>query len=127
MYALPQEIEVWYIIPTIRRELAKLLTKKHKLKLKEVGEILGVSEAAISQYLNKKRATKLKLPKNIKKEIEKSAVLLAKDKKLALREILRLLALVKRTKSSCLVCQKYNKGILSVCKMKPLATGELAK
>jgi len=31
MYLLPQEIEVWYIIPTVRKELAKQLTKKYEL------------------------------------------------------------------------------------------------
>ena len=59
MYALPQEIEVWYIIPAIRKALAEQLVKKHKLTLEKTGNILGVSKAAVSQYLSKKRATKI--------------------------------------------------------------------
>ena len=60
MYLLPQEIEVWYIIPAIRKELAKLLTQKYELSYDKAGVILGVSKAAISQYLSNKRANKIK-------------------------------------------------------------------
>jgi len=120
MYSLPQEIEVWYIIPAIRKELAKLLTKKYKLTFDKVGEILGVSKAAISQYINKKRASLLRFPASIKKEIEKSAEIISKNNNLALKEIIRILNLMKRTKCSCGICKKYNKGILKQCGMKPV-------
>ncbi|MEK6820210.1 MAG: transcriptional regulator, partial [Nanoarchaeota archaeon] len=62
MYSLPQEIEVWYLIPAIRKELARILTKKYKLTFEKTGGILGISKAAVSQYLNKKRADKINLP-----------------------------------------------------------------
>jgi len=120
MYSLPQEIEVWYIIPAIRKELAKILTKKYKLTLEETGEILGISKAAVSQYQNKKRASQIKFPKKIKKEIEKSASVLAKNKNLAVKEIIKILGLTKKFGCSCKLCKKYNKGILNQCKMKPI-------
>jgi hypothetical protein len=123
MYSLPQEIEVWYIIPAIRREFAKILTKKHKLTLEKAGEILGVSKAAVSQYLNKKRAGLVKIPAEIKKEMENSAELMINDNKTAVREIIRILSLIKKIKCACGVCKKYNKGILKQCGMKPV-TGE---
>lgn len=44
MYNLPQEIEVWYIIPAIRREFARVLTEKYNLTYEKTGEILGVSK-----------------------------------------------------------------------------------
>ncbi len=121
MYSLPQEIEVWYIIPAIRRELSKILTRKHKLTFDKTGRILGVSKAAISQYLNKKRATALKIPSEIKKEIEKSADILVKNENMAVKEIMRILTLMKRKKCSCGICRKYNKGILKLCKGEPVA------
>jgi uncharacterized protein len=122
MYNLPQEIEVWYIIPAIRKEFAKVLTKKHKLTFQKAGEIIGVSKAAISQYFSKKRAVGMNLPPNIKKEIEKSADILVKDETLAVKEMLRILSLMKKTRCSCKICKKYNKGILKQCGMKPIAT-----
>ena len=120
MYSLPQEIEVWYIIPAIRKELAKLLTKKYNLTFEKVGEILGVSKAAISQYLNRKRASLIRFPAKIKKEIENSAEKISEENNLALKEIIRILNLMKKTKCSCSVCKKYNKGILKQCQMKPV-------
>ena len=125
MYNLPQEIEVWYIIPAIRRELSEVLVRKHKFTMEKSAGILGVSKAAVSQYLSRKRAGKFKLPKEIRKEVEKSADLMAKDKKIAVREILRLLNVIKKSKCSCDVCKKYNKGILTLCNMKPVSTGEI--
>lgn len=123
MYSLPQEIEVWYIIPAIRKELAKLLTKKHKLTFERAGLILGISKSAVSQYINKKRADLIKMPSSMRKEIEKSSDLLVNNNQLAVKEIMRLLALMKKGKCSCKICKRFNKGILSQCGMNP-AKGE---
>lgn len=125
MYSLPQEIEVWYIIPAVRKELAKVLTEKHEMTFEKAGEILGVSKAAISQYLNNKRAGLFKIPSKIKKEIEKSAEIIVKDNNKAVSEIMRILSLIKKIKCSCEICKKYNKGILKQCKLKPVNTGEV--
>lgn len=119
MYNLPQEIEVWYIIPAIRKQLAKFLTEKHNLTYQEAGKILGVSKSAVSQYLKNKRACKINFPEKVKKEMEKSSDIIIKNPNLAVREILRVLTIVKQTKCSCKVCQKFNKGILIQCRMKP--------
>jgi predicted transcriptional regulator len=124
MYNLPQEIEVWYIIPAIRRELAKTLIEKHKFTQERAANVLGVSKAAVCQYLGKKRAVNVRFPAKIRKEIEKSAEILSNSPKLVLKEILRLLSLIKKTKCSCEICKRYNKGILVICKMKPVSTGE---
>lgn len=125
MYNLPQEIEVWYIIPAIRRELAKILTNNQGFTQEKAADILGVSKAAVCQYIHNKRAIKVKFPKTIRKEIEKSAKILAENPKNALKEILRLMDLIKKTKCSCDICKKYNKGILTLCNMKPLTSGEM--
>lgn len=119
MYSLPQEIEVWYIIPAIRREFSRILVEKHGLTLEKAGEIIGVTKAAVSQYLKNKRASSFKLPPSVKKEIEKSAGLVAGNKNLAVQEIMRILTLIKKTKCSCGLCKKYNQGIIKICEMKP--------
>ena len=120
MYSLPQEIEVWYIIPTIRKELAKILTEKYKLTFEKTGNILGISKAAVSQYLGNKRASKISLPASVKKEIAKSAAAISKNETMALKEIMRILSLMKKTKCSCKICGKYNRGILKQCSMNPV-------
>lgn len=115
MYLLPQEIEVWYIIPAVRKELATLLVRKYELTLEKTGDILGISKAAVSQYLSNKRANKIKLPPAIKKELEESAKIIIKDNKRAIIEIQRILKEFRKKKCSCEVCKKFNKGIQSAC------------
>jgi hypothetical protein len=119
MYLLPQEIEVWYIIPAIRKELARQLTSEYEMSYEKAGGILGVSKAAVSQYISNKRANKVKLSPEIKKEISYSAKLLSENPKLALIELQRILKVMKDKKCSCDVCKKYNKDILGYCNCQP--------
>ena len=115
MYLLPQEIEVWYIIPKIRKELASLLVKEHGLSYEKAGDILGISKAAVSQYLSNKRANKIKLSEDMQKEVVKSAKLIITKESNGLREIERLLTFMKTSKCACDVCKKYNKDVLKYC------------
>ncbi len=72
MLEMPQEIEVWYVLPALRRKLAQMLLEMG-LKQKEVAKILGITPAAISQYATNKRAAKLKFSNELEQEIKKSA------------------------------------------------------
>jgi len=53
----PQEIEVWYVLPAVRRELA-LELKRLGLTHSDIAKKLFVTNAAVSQYLSGKRAKK---------------------------------------------------------------------
>lgn len=55
MHILPQEVEVWYIIPTIRKLMAQHLIEKYSFSYEKTGRALGVSKAAVSQYVHEKR------------------------------------------------------------------------
>ena len=124
MYSLPQEIEVWYIIPAVRSVLAKLLVAKG-LTQEKASKILGVSKAAVSQYINNKRASKVKFPKEVMEEIKKSAETIKNNESSAVREIIRLLDIIKISKCSCSVCKIYNKGVLNLCNQDPILMGEI--
>ena len=119
MYSLPQEIEVWYIIPAIRKELAKLLTDKYDLSYEKSGDILGISKAAVSQYLSNKRANKIELSDEIKEEVRKSCDIISKNPLTAVNEIQKILGIMKVKRDSCLVCKKYNKGVIKYCNSTP--------
>jgi len=119
MYLLPQEIEVWYIIPAVRKELAKLLTGKYELSYEKAGAILGISKAAVSQYLSNKRANKVCLNAITKKEIAKSAKIISENPKIAVAEVQKILKFMKDNKCSCDVCKKYNKEVLGYCNCEP--------
>ena len=119
MYLLPQEIEVWYIIPAIRKEISGILVKKYKLSYEKAGNALGISKAAVSQYLSNKRANKIKLSDQIKKEVSKSTKIIFDNPNLAINEVQRILRMMKINKSSCEVCKKYNKDVLKYCNSQP--------
>jgi hypothetical protein len=53
---LPQEVEAFYVIPAIRRELARRLVATG-MPQRAAAERLGVTPAAVSQYLANKRGT----------------------------------------------------------------------
>ncbi|MBL7058881.1 transcriptional regulator [Candidatus Pacearchaeota archaeon] len=78
---MPQEIEVWYVIPALRRELAKSFVKDHKMNQKKAAEILGITEAAISQYLKDKRGGELKFTKPELEKIKQAASKVVDDPK----------------------------------------------
>ena len=51
---LSQEIETYYLIPAIRRELVRKMLSKGMSK-KDIAEKLNLTKSAISQYLSGKR------------------------------------------------------------------------
>ena len=77
---MPQEIEVRYIIPAVRRQLANIFITEHKLNQKEAAKLLGLTEAAISQYRHSKRAKEVVFSETVNDEIRKSAEKILADK-----------------------------------------------
>lgn len=52
---IPCEIVVWQVLPLVRRELATELVEAHGMTQAEVARRFEVTDAAVSQYLTKKR------------------------------------------------------------------------
>ncbi|MEA2054866.1 MAG: transcriptional regulator [Candidatus Thermoplasmatota archaeon] len=52
---VPCEIITWYILPAIRRELSAVIIKDYDMHQKDAAKLLGLTDAAISQYISKKR------------------------------------------------------------------------
>ena len=95
----PQEIEVWYVLPAIRRELARSMKSSGKTQ-KEIAKLLGITEPAVSQYLHKKRARDLHLGKNIKAAIQKSVKKIL-SKKEAMGEMQKILDQINEERVVC--------------------------
>lgn len=68
----PQEIEVFYLIPALRRAFTIELKKLGKSQ-KEIASILGVTEASVSQYLSNKRASLIQLDIETQTAVQRSA------------------------------------------------------
>ncbi|HLC60157.1 MAG TPA: hypothetical protein VJJ52_01895 [Candidatus Nanoarchaeia archaeon] len=114
---MPQEIEVRYIIPAIRRELASIFIKEHKLNQKEAAKLLGLTEAAISQYQHSKRAKEVVFSEDIIYEIRKSAEKIlsgSNSKQRLMGEMYRISNLTKVRKVLCELHRSQSKE-LSTC------------
>ncbi|MAG78728.1 transcriptional regulator [archaeon] len=115
---LPQEIEVWYVIPSLRRELAKALMD-FGLSQKEVAKKLNLTEPAVSQYLSGKRGKDVVFSQEVLKKIKNAAqrIKSSTSKLTTNKEIFKLTELVRKT---CLC--KIHKGLdkerrsCSICK-----------
>src|SRR3989338_5814733 len=115
MHILPQEIEVWYIIPAIRRETAICLSKKHNISYDKIDSIMGLTKTAISQYISGKRVEKIKMHPKALAEVEISCNRLMKNKSTIIKEISRILDIIKRKKLHCEICGKMIDGELHDC------------
>ena len=101
MKSMPQEIEVWYLIPSIRRELAKTLLEKHNINQKKISEILGITESAVSQYLKAKRGSEMKFDGGEIQLIEDAARRIVSQKLEANKEIYKLCVSFRGGESLC--------------------------
>lgn len=104
---MPQEIEVWYLLPAIRREFARIMIKKG-IKQREISKKLGITEAAVSQYISSKRAKSVRFSKTINREIEKSVERVIKGKNVMV-EMQRVCKMCRRDKTLCRIHKAHGK------------------
>jgi len=98
----PCELIVWYVIPTIRAELAKEMIKLG-LSQKEVSEKLGITQSAVSQYVKDKRGKGIPVNKQVRKSIKSLAKEIASGNtsKDVIPGICAVCAIVKQSGSLC--------------------------
>ena len=71
-FIFPQQVELNYLIPSLRKELAVAM-KNLGLSQREIANRLILTEAAVSQYFNEKRAGTVKFNDNILSNIKEVA------------------------------------------------------
>lgn len=64
------EIMVQRVLPAIRAELARSIINDHGKNQQVAAEILGLSRAAVSQYLNDKRGAEVDFSDGVQQEIQ---------------------------------------------------------
>lgn len=101
----PAEVEVLYLLPAIRRQLA-LYLKERGLGQGEIARILKVSEPSISHYLKAKRATKVSFSEQENEEIRKSAEKLLQNNACLVKETEFILSILKNNRSTCKICSE---------------------
>ncbi len=105
---MPQELEVWYIIPALRREFARSMLKRG-LKQRDTAKKLGIAESAVCHYMKSKRAKLVKFDKNMQKEITKSVDRILENKATVMREMQNMILKIRKAGILCkLHKQKIN-------------------
>jgi len=112
---MPQEIEVWYTIPALRRELAKSMINDYKQTQKQVADHMGITEAAISQYLSSKRATDVVFSNAVLDEIKVSAKKIIESGELVVPEMMRLTKLTDVKQVMCYIHKKQDVNLPDGC------------
>lgn len=112
---MPQEIEVWYTIPALRRELAKSMINDYNQTQKQVAGHMGITEAAISQYLSLKRATDVVFSNAVLDEIKVSAKKIIESGELVVPEMMRLTKLTDVKQVMCYIHKKQDVNLPDGC------------
>ena len=106
---MPQEIEVWYILPALRKEFTRQMLEKN-LTQKAIAKKLLLTESAVSQYLNGKRGGDIEFNNEIKEDIRKSVDNILKTGNL----IQELQQLCRKIRENGFLCEIHRKhGIVS--------------
>ena len=110
---LPAEIESKSLIPALRAILAKDLANNHHIREDEISKMLGVTQAAISNYIRGTRGD----PKLIEKLLEDKQVAamlndisdsLSSDKAYTPSSLSKFIGLCNYIKSSLLICDIHH-------------------
>ncbi len=102
----PCEIVVWYVIPSIRSELAKELLNLG-MKQKEISDLLDITQPAVSQYISDKRGHGIDFDEHTMSMIRKLARDLKEGKIKQSEMIPRICDICKNVKAEEIVCQLH--------------------
>ncbi|HXW03580.1 MAG TPA: transcriptional regulator [Nitrosarchaeum sp.] len=110
---LPAEIESKTLIPALRAILAKKLAEDHKIREDEISKMLGVTQAAISNYIRGTRGDpkliqKLLAEDQVSKMVEELSDSLASDMAYTPSSLSKFIGLCNYIKSSLLICDIHH-------------------
>ena len=110
---LPAEIESKTLIPALRAILAKTLAEKHSIREDEISKMLGVTQAAVSNYIRGTRGDpelikKLLAEKQVSEMIYEISDDLSSDKAYSPSSLSKFIGLCNFIKSSLLICDIHH-------------------
>ncbi len=110
---LPAEIESKSLIPALRAILAKKLAEQYKIREDEISKMLGVTQAAVSNYIRGTRGdpkliSQLSSQKQITEMIDEISDNLASNKAYTPASLSKFIGLCNYIKSSLLICDIHH-------------------
>ena len=111
----PQEVEVFYILPALRREFAAVF-KANGMAQAKIARLFGVTDSAVSQYLSDKRAAGIVFGKEIKEHIARAAPEITTQERFVF-ETQQLLNLLMETKATCKIHKQFAADLARDCAM----------
>ncbi|HEU04921.1 MAG TPA: transcriptional regulator [Nitrosopumilus sp.] len=110
---LPAEIESKTLIPALRAILAKKLAKDHKIREDEISKMLGVTQAAVSNYIRGTRGDpqliqKLLAEEQVSKMVDELTDSLSSDMAYTPSNLSKFIGLCNYIKSSLLICDIHH-------------------
>jgi hypothetical protein len=110
---LPAEIESKTLIPALRAILAKTLSEKHSIREDQISKMLGVTQAAVSNYIRGTRGDpelikKLLAEKQVSEMIYEISDDLSSDKAYSPSSLSKFIGLCNFIKSSLLICDIHH-------------------
>ena len=110
---LPAEIESKSLIPALRAILAKRLAEQHKIREDEISKMLGVTQAAVSNYIRGTRGdprliSQLSSQKQITEMNDEITDNLASNKAYTPASLSKFIGLCNYIKSSLLICDIHH-------------------
>ncbi len=132
MKKLPQEIATFYVIPAVRREFVKELILRG-LSQRQAAQKLGLTDAAVSQYIADKRASEVKLSIQILGKIKLSVTNVLEKNSDVFAEVYKIVsecekdltickihAIYDDVPDGCNVCIESNNQLVQISKIKKL-------
>jgi len=110
---LPAEIESKTLIPALRAILSKKLAEDHKIREEEISKMLGVTQAAVSNYIRGTRGDpqliqKLLSEEQVAKLINELCNSLTTDMAYTPSSLAKFIGLCNYIKSSLLICDIHH-------------------
>ena len=110
---LPAEIESKTMIPALRAILAKKLADEHKIREDEISKMLGVTQAAVSNYIRGTRGdpkliSQLSSQKQIVEMINEISENLASNKAYTPASLSKFIGICNYIKTSLLICDIHH-------------------
>lgn len=113
---LPCEVAVKSVIPAIRSAIARELIQSYGLKQKEVAELLGVTQTAVSKYTSHCRGAIFEVTEveGVQPVIKKTVLLLANgeiDKYQLAEKLCRVCWIIRQSGLMCILCRVSDSNI----------------